>query len=63
MLHGHPSIRRRIKNAFQPQINKLKDELRSLKDTSLNGNIETSNSQPQADLLERIRQMERRLAV
>ena len=34
MVHGHPSIRRRIKNDLQPQINKLNQEIRSLKEAN-----------------------------
>jgi len=64
MLHGHPSIRRRIKNAFQPQINKLKDELRALKDTARNLGAARAGpvSEPDGDLREKIRQMERKIA-
>ena len=64
MLHGHPSIRRRIKNAFQPQINKLKDEIRSLKETNFNTNLPAfmPESKSDSDHRDRIRQLERKLA-
>ena len=44
MVHGHPSIRRRIKNDLQPQINKLNHEIRALKDSNNNGNSGQSSS-------------------
>ena len=31
MMHGHPTLRRRITNELQPQINKLNHEMRALK--------------------------------
>ena len=32
MMHGHPTLRRRITNELQPQINKLNHELRAIKE-------------------------------
>ncbi|CAG5095849.1 Oidioi.mRNA.OKI2018_I69.XSR.g14367.t1.cds [Oikopleura dioica] len=63
-IHGHPSIRRRIKNALQPQLDQFKRELRALKSES-----EYRNSQPSkggetdsTDFRTRLQQLELRIA-
>ena len=63
MLHGHPSIRRRIKNAFQPQINALKEEVRTLKAQKSGSNQWQSMIQsPDNGVREKVRQLERKVA-